>query len=200
MLLRDYVASQCGTGGFAGLTKQVIDILTSELPPGTLVDVSAHVQMVGASTITLLQRPGAEALIAATVEKGQKIPLFHTLRVLPQQYALRQWALQERCDIKKAAPPSKSNHEGANAVDVPTAQINNWKTVLNHHGWVQTVLPGDPPHFEFTGANDSGFVKKGVRAFQKLWNIHNPNDRISESGNYGPETEKRLKASPIAGF
>ena len=199
MLLRDYVPSHCGTGPIKGLTDQVIEMLTSELPAGTLVDISAHVNMVGASHLTFLQNPGAEALIAAIQEKGQKLPLVHTLRVLPQQYALHQWALQKRCDIKKAAPPAKSNHEGANAIDVPSEHINSWKSVLNHHGWIQTV-PGDLPHFDFTGDHDPDFVEKAVRAFQKLWNTHNPNDLIEEDGDYGTETEKRLKASPIAGF
>jgi hypothetical protein len=198
MLLQDYVKSHCGTGPIAGLTKQVVDMLTSELPPGTLIDISAHVQISGATTLPFLQKAGAEALIAAIKEKGQKLPLVHGLRVLPQQYALRHWAQHGRCDIPAAAPPSKSNHEGANAVDVKNR--NSWITVLKHHGWIQTVLPKDPAHFEFTGDHDPDFVKKAVSAFQKLWNLHNPNDLISTEGTYGTETRKRLEASPIAGF
>lgn len=198
MLLRDYVQSNCGTGPIAGLTKQVVDTLISDLPPGTLVDISAHVQISGATTLPFVQKLGAEALIAAILEKGQKLPLVHALRVLPQQFALRQWAQQNRCGIPAAAPPSRSNHEGANAVDVNNH--TSWKAVLNHHGWKQTVLPHDPAHFEFTGDHDRDFVEKAVTAFQKLWNIHNPNDLIDEDGGYGTETEKRLKRSPIAGF
>lgn len=200
MLLRDYLQSTaCGTGPIRGLTNQVFDTLNAELPPGTLVDISAHVQSVGSSTLPFVQRIGAEALIAAIEEKGQKLPLVHALRVLPQQYALRHWALHDRCEITAAAPPSRSNHEGANAIDVKKEFISNWKSVLNHHGWVQTV-PNDPPHFDFTGDHDRDFVQKAVLAFQKLWNTHNPNDLIAEDGTYGTQTEKRLKKSPIAGF
>lgn len=198
MLLRDYVQSNCGTGPIAGLIKQVVDMIKADLPPGTLVDISAHVNISGATTLPLVQKAGAEALIAAIQEKNQKLPLVHALRVLPQQFALRRWAEQGRCSIPAAAPPSRSNHEGANAVDVNNH--NSWKSVLNNHGWVQTVLPNDPAHFEFTGVHDRDFVTKAVTAFQKLWNIHNPNDLIEEDGSYGTETEKRLKKSPIAGF
>lgn|GEM_PF-1457832 len=199
MLLRDYVPTHCGTGPIAGLTKQVIDMLMSELPPGTLVDISAHVNAVGATTLPFVQSAGAAALIAAIQEKGQKLPLVHALRVLPQQFALRFWAQHGRCGIPAAAPPSKSNHEGANAIDV-AGDFSVWKSVLNHHDWKQTVLPNDPAHFEFTGAHDPDFVVKAVSAFQKLWNLHNPGDLISTEGTFGKETKKRLEASPIAGF
>jgi N-acetylmuramoyl-L-alanine amidase len=201
MLLREYVQSTaCGTGPIRGLTNQVFATLNAGLPPGTLVDISAHVQSVGSSTLPFVQRVGAEALIAAIEQKGQKLPLIHALRVLPQQFALRHWALHDRCEITAAAPPSKSNHEGANAIDVKREFIASWKSVLNQHGWIQTVLPHDPAHFDFTGEHDPVFVRKAVLAFQKLWNTHNPNDLIAEDGGYGTETERRLKASPIAGF
>lgn len=199
MLLRDYVPTHCGTGPIAGLTNQVIDMLMSELPAGTLVDISPHIQSVGATTLPFVQRAGAEALIAAIQEKGQRLPLVHALRVLPQQFALRHWAQHGRCSIPAAAPPSKSNHEGANAIDV-ASNLSSWKAVLNHHGWKQTVLPNDPAHFEFTGAHDPDFVRKAVSAFQKLWNLHNPGDLISTEGTYGEETRKRLEKSPISGF
>lgn len=199
MLLRDYVSSQCGTGPIKGLTHQILETLTSELPPGTLVDVSDHVHPRDI-TVPFLQKEAAEALIAAILEKDEKLPLVHAIRVLPQQYAVHRWAQQHRCGITRAAPPSRSNHEGARAIDVDGDHINSWKTVLNHHGWVQTVLPADPAHFDFTGNHDPDFVPKAVLAFQKLWNTHNPNDLIAEDGTYGPETERRLKASPIAGF
>jgi hypothetical protein len=200
MLLRDYVPSHCGTGPIKNLINQVMDTLTANLPPGTLVDVSAHVEIFGSSTLPFVQRVGAEALIAAIEEKGEKLPLVHALRVLPQQFALRFWAQHDLCEISAAAPPSKSNHEGANAIDVKGEFISDWKSVLNHHGWVQTVLPNDPAHFDFTGDHDPDFVQKAVLAFQKLWNTHNPNDLIKEDGVYGDKTEKRLKKSPIEGF
>jgi hypothetical protein len=39
-----------------------------------------------------------------------------------------------------------------------------------------------------------------VLAFQRLWNLNRPEDPIDEDGIYGPQTEARLEASPIAGF
>ncbi|HXT63402.1 MAG TPA: M15 family metallopeptidase [Pyrinomonadaceae bacterium] len=201
MLLRDFVqTSNCSTAPIAGLVKQVFAKLTSDLPPDTLVDISAHIEISGASKLPFVQRVGAEALIDAIEEKGEKLPLVHAFRVLPHQFVLRTWAEQQRCDITRAAPPSKSNHEGANAIDVPHEVREDWKPVLNDHGWFQTVLPDDPAHFDFTGEHDPDFVEKAVLAFQRLWNTHNPDDLIKEDGLYGPKTEKRLKKSPIAGF
>ena len=197
MLLRDYVAEHCGTSPMAPLVDQICDVLRSDLPPGTLVDISPHVDPMNDSTTPLLQNPGADALVAAILEKGQKLPLFHALRVLPQQFAFHRWHQQGRCEIPKAAPPGKSNHERANAIDI--GSLSSWKSVLNHHGWIQNVS-GDPSHFEFNGAHDPTFNIKGIIAFQKLWNAHNPNDLIKVDGDYGSETEKRLKKSPIEGF
>jgi hypothetical protein len=200
MQLFDYVsAGPCdGTGPIAGLTKQVLDTLTADLAPGALVDISAHVHMISPTTIPLLQKHAAEALIAAVQEKGQKPDLFHALRVLPQQYAFHYWYKHDRCEQGIAAAPSRSKHEGADAIDIK--DHNSWINVLKNHEW-RWFGPNDKAHFTYYGAeNDSDFVTKNVLAFQKLWNKHNPNDVIKEDGVYGDHTETRLKASPIAGF
>src|SRR5262249_27193003 len=39
-----------------------------------------------------------------------------------------------------------------------------------------------------------------VRAFQRLWNRNNPGDKIAEDGEWGPQTETRMKKSPASGF
>src|SRR5439155_12545838 len=41
---------------------------------------------------------------------------------------------------------------------------------------------------------------RDVFAFQELWNVNNPGDKIAVDGAYGPQTEARLKKSPTTGF
>jgi Synergist-CTERM protein sorting domain-containing protein len=64
-------------------------------------------------------------------------------------------------------------------------------------GWSHNV-PGDPVHFEHLSSPD--IRGKDVLAFQRLWNRNKPNDKISEDGAYGPQTEARLKSAPATGF
>ena len=39
-----------------------------------------------------------------------------------------------------------------------------------------------------------------MQAFQKLWNLNHPKERIAETGKYDPATETRLKSAPPDGF
>ena len=42
--------------------------------------------------------------------------------------------------------------------------------------------------------------KKDVKTFQRLWNRSNPNDKISEDGVYGPQTEACFKKAAATGL
>ena len=53
-------------------------------------------------------------------------------------------------------------------------------------------------HFDYTGAG--GVDAPSVLAFQRLWNLNNPTDKISTDGLYGPATEEKKKKSPRLGF
>lgn len=198
MLLREYLPTNCDTSGLAGLSKQIAETLLNSLSPEKVIDVSAHVIVAGPTTLPYLQKQAGDALIAAIQEKGQKPRLVHAVRVLPQQYAVFFWYTHgRRCGIALAASPGTSPHERAVAVDLENHGA--WVDVLKKHNWVWRGRD-DPPHFGFHGGNDPDFGREGIRAFQKLWNLHNPDDKIAEDGSYGPKTEKRLEASPIAGF
>ena len=198
MLLRDYLPTSCSTAGLMGLTKQIADTLIASLPPGKVVDVSAHVTIAGVTTLPYLQKDAGEALIAAIAEKGEKPRLVHAVRVLPQQYAVFYWYTHgKKCGVVLAASPGSSPHERAIAVDLENH--DDWINVLKKHNWIWRGH-ADPPHFNYHGSSDPDFGIDGIRAFQKLWNLHNPNDKIDEDGSYGDDTEKRLEASPIEGF
>lgn len=198
MLLREYLPNNCDTSGLAGLAKQIASTLLADLPPDTVTDISANVVIAGSTTLPYLQKEAAAALIAAINEKGQKPRLVHAVRVLPQQYAVFYWYTHgKKCGVVLAASPGTSPHERGIAIDIENH--GDWIPVLKKHNWIWRGA-ADPPHFNYHGGSDPDFGHEGIRAFQKLWNLNNPGDKISEDGSYGPNTEKRLEASPIEGF
>ena len=78
--------------------------------------------------------------------------------------------------------------------------LANWSSVvtsMSAHGWKHDV-PGDSVHFDHTSSPD--IRGEDTLAFQKLWNRNHPGDPIAEDGDYGPQTEARLKQSPATGF
>jgi hypothetical protein len=198
MLLGEYLPKNCDTSGLIGLAKQIAEKLLADQPPGEVVNVSANVTIAGSSTLPYLQKNAANALIAAINEKGEKPRLVHAVRVLPQQYAVFYWFTHgKKCGVKLAASPGSSPHERAVAIDINDHA--DWIAVLKKHNW-KWRGDDDPPHFNYIGGSDPDFDRDGIRAFQKLWNEHNPDDKIAEDGSYGPKTQKRLEASPIEGF
>lgn len=198
MLLGEYLPNNCSTSGLAKLAKQIGDMLLSATPADEVIDVSNHVTIAGGSTIPYLQRAAGEALIAAITEKGQAPRLVHAVRVLPQQYAVFYWYTHgKKCGVVLAASPGTSPHERGIAIDIENH--GDWINVLKKHNW-RWRGQDDPPHFNFKGDQDPDFGREGIRAFQKLWNQHNPNDTIAEDGSYGPKTQARLEKSPIEGF
>jgi N-acetylmuramoyl-L-alanine amidase len=196
MKLKDYLPTHCDTSGLLGLSKQIADILLTD-QASKVINISAHVNISGASTILFLQKEAGQALIAAIAEKGSKPGLVHAIRVLPQQAAVSYWYLHDKmCGITLAATPGTSPHERGIAID-----INNhaaWKAVLKKHGWMWRGA-SDPAHFNYHGGHDPDFGIEGIRSFQKLWNLHNAG-KIEEDGVLGPITQKKLGLSPIEGF
>lgn len=73
--------------------------------------------------------------------------------------------------------------------------------MLENHNW-RWAGPGDPGHFTFLGSGVStSILTEGVRSFQRLWNLNNPDDLIDEDGIFEDiETGPRLLRSPIEGF
>jgi peptidoglycan hydrolase-like protein with peptidoglycan-binding domain len=97
-----------------------------------------------------------------------------------------------------AALPGTSPHESGLAIDTP--EFEEWKAVLARHDW-QRIGDRDPHHFTFKGdAGAPHLGALGVRAFQSLWNRHNPTDQIAVDGRFGPRTRSRLLISPVEGF
>jgi len=129
------------------------------------------------------------------VAANNELDVTSALRTLAQQYLLVQWFDAGECGITAAAPVGESNHEGGRAVDL--GNYDERISAMAARGWAHDVS-GDPVHFDHTASTDDR--SQDVRAFQALWNANNPNDQIGVDGDYGPQTEARLKAAPAAGF
>jgi hypothetical protein len=104
--------------------------------------------------------------------------------------------LHGRCGITLAAQPGSSNHEGGRAID--TSNYNYWLTTLQNYGWSHSYPSSDPVHFDYYSAADISAYN--LLAFQRLWNRYNPNNKISEDGMYGPQTENALYHAPCNGW
>jgi hypothetical protein len=198
MNVQDYIKSQtCSTDGLAPLSKQIAAKLFSLVPASEIIDISAHVKIIGGSTLPFLQRKAGEALIEAITDSKRKPQLTHALRVAPQQECLYQWYLAHRCSITLAAPIGASPHERAIAID-----LHDWHSWIDHLRKYNWIWRGDvdKPHFNYHGKSNPDFNVSGIKAFQLLWNDHNLADPLTVDGVIGPTTIAKLLASPVSGW
>jgi len=188
----------CPTSSVRGLSRQIIAEMNL-LVPNVLMDFrSSNIVLADNNVHPFLQATARSALREAVEERGQPITINSAYRTVAQQHLLRRQFEEGRCRIAAAAQPGRSNHEDGLALDVD--DFNAWKPFLENNGWEQ-LGPHDPVHFTFVGGgtrSDIGGI--GVRAFQHLWNVHSPTDRIAEDGAFGAQTRLRLDNSPAEGF
>lgn len=196
--------SGCSTAGLRKLNDQIVALLLPAANEGTVKNLVTcadipNLKVSGNSTIPLLQPAARMALEQAINAKGQELNLVHAYRTVAQQFVLRQWKLSGKCGITSARKPGSSDHERGTAIDIN--DFGTWRSTLEAHHWKWAGM-GDKGHFNFVGAPVSETVlTEGVRAFQRLWNQHHPEDRIAEDGEFGDiETGPRLLRSPIEGF
>ena len=191
------VAGSCSTTAVKALSVQLVQEIQC-LKPGSMkrIDGVAGLSL-GSAVFPYLQTPAANALIAAQKARGVTLSINSGLRALPQQYLLYRWYQTGRCGISLAARPGTSNHESGIAVDI--ANNASWRSAMNSKGFAW-LGANDPVHFDYRGGGTVSMKGLSVRAFQRLWNRNNPNDKIAEDGLYGPATEARLAKSPVGGF
>ena len=194
-----HATGDCSTEGVRGLNDQIFQLARPALV-NDLVSCEDIVHIVGGTTIPFLQPAAKAALAKAVAEKGQKPRLVHAYRTLANQYVLYYWFKHgQACNITLAAQPGSSPHEQGIAIDIE--ENAKWRAVLEKHKW-RWRGKADRPHFTYIGPNISAHVRKeSIRAFQRLWNKHNPTDLIQDDGVYGDtETGPRIERSPIEGF
>jgi LAS superfamily LD-carboxypeptidase LdcB len=191
------VSQTCSTASVMELSLQLVQEIQC-LKPGSMkrIDNTAGLAL-GTATFPYLQTSAANALVAAQKARGVTLSINSGLRALPQQYLLYRWYQAGRCGISLAAKPGTSNHESGIAVDIKDNAA--WRSAMKSKGFAW-LGSSDPVHFDYRGSGTVSMKGLSVRAFQRLWNRNNPNDRIAEDGAYGPATEARLAKAPIGGF
>ena len=55
-------------------------------------------------------------------------------------------------------------------------------------------------HFDYVGDEIKDSKPVGIAAFQKVWNLAHPTDKLAEDGEFGIATADRLLHSPVEGF
>ena len=146
--------------------------------------------------VNQLVGPAADALASAAKSKNDYITLNSAWRSAAQQYLLYRWYQKGTCGIGLAAHPGSSNHEGGRAID--TSSYNYWYDALTSHGWYHSYPTSDPVHYDYSGVGD--LAATNLIAYQKLWNLNYPDQKIAEDGVYGPATEKAFYNTRCDGF
>ena len=186
----------CSTAVVRALSDQLVEEINC-LAPGTMARIDGIAGLdLGSAALPWIQAPAATGLRAAIADRGATLSVNSTLRTLPQQLLLYRWYRAGRCGITLAAGPGTSPHESGLAID--TSEYTAWRGALERHGFTWHGA-GDLPHFDYT-AGGVRLTGLSVQAFQRLWNRNHPEDRITEDGDYGAQTEMRLLRSPSEGF
>lgn len=188
--------TSCSTTVVRGLDRQLIAQM-NRLVSGALVDFSSPKIRLGQAVWPLLQPAAKRALDRAVANRGQTLIVNSAYRTIAQQLILFQQAQADRCGITIAAEPGKSNHQSGLALDIEDNA--GQRPFLEAQGW-KWLGPSDPVHFDFKGGGIRDIRSTAILAFQQLWNQNNPNDRIAEDGQWGPNTAARLGKSPANGF
>jgi D-alanyl-D-alanine carboxypeptidase len=193
-------AEGCDTSVVKALSVQIIQEIDC-LRPATFskIDKIPNVSLsASVAALPYIQTPALGPLTAAAKTRNTPMSINSALRSLAQQYLLYSWWKRpgNPCGYQVVAVPGTSNHESGLAVDINDSA--GWRTALSNRGF-RWLGAGDVPHYDYI---DGGVKLSGlsVKAFQRLWNRNNPQDKIDEDGVYGDNTGARLAKTPIGGF
>ncbi|HBE20282.1 MAG TPA: peptidoglycan-binding protein [Cyanobacteria bacterium UBA11149] len=186
----------CSTAGVRELDLQLIAEM-NRLQPGVLSGFDNSLIVLGPGAHDSLQTAAAKALQRAVAKRGVKLQINSAYRTIAQQFVLRNHFENGRCGIPAAADVGKSNHNGALAIDIE--DYGGWRSYLESEGW-DWIGSFDAVHFDYRGSGTIDIRSLSVKAFQSLWNLNNPEDKIAEDGSWGPATRARLMKTPVTGF
>lgn len=175
-----------------GLSPQLIYQLQLMMPDAFVSFDDLNVDLLDAA-FPYVQTPAKQALQKAIQDRGQTMQVNSAYGTIAQQMLLYNDRFNNPNPV---APPGASNHQTGLAIDIEDA--TGWEVYLMRYGW--NPLPGDPPHFDYQGGGTIDLRSQSILAFQQLWNQNHPNERISEDGGFGPQTEDALNRSPAPGF
>lgn len=190
--------SGCGTAAVKGLSLQII-AQAACIEPDAFVKVPDLPNVSMASGVfPYLEKPARDAFVkVANAHPTMQLGINSMLRSVAQQYLLYHWYQTGQCNIGLAATPGNSNHESGLAFD--TSNYNAWKPHLTSNGF-KWLGSSDPVHFDYVGPGAVDYRGVDVLAFQQLWNKNHPDDKIAEDGDWGPQTQSKMAASPAEGF
>jgi N-acetylmuramoyl-L-alanine amidase len=189
-LLQD--APMASTAVVNALSQQLIYQLQLILPNAFVSFDDLKVDLQNAA-FPYLQSQAKQALQKAISDRGIPMKINSAYRTIAQQMLL----YNDRANNSNpVAPPGRSNHQTGLAIDIEDPR--GWEPALKRYGW--NPLAGDPPHFNYEDGSTIDIRSKSILAFQQLWNLNNPNDKIGEDGSFGPKTEAALNRSPAQGF
>ncbi|WP_404790162.1 peptidoglycan-binding protein [Altericista sp. CCNU0014] len=174
------------------LSQQLIAQLQVIMPGGFISYDDLNVDLSDAA-FPYVQASAKQGLAKAIQARGVKMLVNSSYRTIAQQMLLYNDRFNNPNPV---APPGRSNHQTGLAIDIEDPR--GWEPFLVQHGW--SPLPGDPPHFDYLGGGTTDIRSTSILAFQQLWNINNPKDKIDEDGGFGPQTEGALNDSPAHGF
>ncbi len=194
----DAALHSCSTSSVDGLSRQIIE-QSRCINPKAVVRLPSRPNLVlGEQVFPYLEAAARDQLTRALDKHRDKTMTINSaLRTVAQQYLVWRWSANRRCGVPLATPPGESNHESGLALDI--AEQAAWRSALEAHEF-RWLGASDRVHFDFKGSGATPQNNTDVLAFQQLWNRNHPNDKISESGRYGPATEQRLKKAPADGF
>ena len=192
------VSGSCTTSSVKGLSLQIIQQGQCIEPDAYAAVPSVANLSIGENVFPYLEAPARDALVKALKANPSKtLTVNSMLRTIAQQYLLYRWYVNGSCGIGLAAKPGNSNHETGLAMDVN--EYSSWKSALSSVGF-EWFGSSDKVHFDYRGAGSVNYKGTDVQAFQHLWNLNHPEDKISEDGDWGPQTEARMKKAPAGGF
>jgi N-acetylmuramoyl-L-alanine amidase len=193
-LIKD--VTDCSTFAVRGLDIQLIYQM-NKISPGLLVRIDDLNVALSQAAHPWMQTSAKETLAKAIATRGQKMEINSAYRTIAGQMLLRSHYRSNRCGISAAAPPGKSNHNNASAIDIEDS--GGWRSALEASNW-KWIGSFDPVHYDCVDPNIKSIHQIAVQAFQQIWNSRRPNDPVANDGDFGPVTASRLRYAPAEGF
>jgi N-acetylmuramoyl-L-alanine amidase len=193
-LIKD--VTDCSTFAVRGLDIQLIYQM-NKISPGLLVRIDDLNVALSQAAHPWMQAAAKDNLAKALAARGQKMEINSAYRTIAGQMLLRSHYRSNRCGISAAAPPGKSNHNNASAIDIEDS--SGWRSALEASNW-KWIGSFDPVHYDCVDANIKSIHQIAVQAFQQIWNSRRPNDPVANDGDFGPVTASRLRYAPAEGF